>query len=62
MFRRHIDFLAVLFLAIVMAAFSKASTVQLADVDVVRLQNAVNAEPSCPLTRALAHIEYILNK
>jgi hypothetical protein len=62
MFRRHIDFLAVLFLAIVMAAFSKASAVQLADVDVVRLQNAVNAEPSCPLTRALAHIEYILNK
>ena len=62
MFRRHIDFLAVFVLAIVMAAFSKASSLRLADVDVVRLQNAVNAEPTCPLTRALSHIEYILNK
>ena len=62
MFRRHIDFLAVFFLAIVMAAFSKASSVQLPDLGVVRSQNAVNAESSCPLTRALAHIEYILNK
>jgi len=62
MFRKHIDFLAVLFLAVVMAAFSHASSIVLPPIEVVRLQNAVNAEPSCPLTRALAHIEYILNK
>ena len=61
MFRRHIDFLAVLFLAIVMAAFSKAASVQRPDLDVIRLHNAVNVE-SCPLSRALAHLENILNR
>jgi len=61
MFRKHIDFLAVLFLAVVMAAFSKASSVRLPDVDAIRLQNAVNAE-SCPLTRALTRIDNILNR
>ena len=61
MFRRHIDFLAVFFLAIVMAAFSKASSLRLPDLDVVRMQNAVNAE-SCPLSRALAHLDNILNR
>jgi hypothetical protein len=61
MFRKHIDVLAVLFLAIVMAAFSKASSVRLPDVDAIRLQNAVNAD-SCPLTRALARIDNILNR
>ncbi|HEY6390250.1 MAG TPA: hypothetical protein VIX89_03160 [Bryobacteraceae bacterium] len=61
MFRRHIDFLAVFFLAIVMAAFSKASSLRLPDREVVRLQNAVNAE-SCPLSRALARLDNILNR
>lgn len=61
MLRRHIDFLAVLFLAIVMAAFSKASSVRLPDLDVIRTQNAVNAE-SCPLSRALARLDNILNR
>jgi hypothetical protein len=61
MFRRHIDFLAVLFLAIVMAAFSKASSLRLPDVDAIRMQNAVNVE-SCPLSRALARLDNILNR
>jgi hypothetical protein len=61
MFRKHIDLLAVFFLAIVMAAFSKASSLRPPDVEVVRLQNAVNSQ-SCPLSRALAHIDNILNR
>ena len=61
MLRRHIDVLAIFFLAVVMAAFSKASSVRLPDVDAVRVQNAVNAD-SCPLTRALARLDYILNR
>lgn len=61
MFRKHIDFLAVFFLAIVMAAFSKASSLRPADVDAIRMQNAVNVQ-SCPLSRAIAHIENILNR
>jgi hypothetical protein len=61
MFRRHIDFLAIFFLAIVMAAFSKASSVPLPDVNAIRLQNAVNAE-SCPLSQALARLDNILNR
>jgi len=61
MLRRHIDFLAVLLLAIVMAAFSKASSLRLPELDVVRMQNAVNAE-SCPLSRALARLDNILNR
>ena len=61
MLRRHIDVLAIFFLAVMMAAFSKASSVRLTDVDAVRVQNAVNAE-SCPLTRALARLDYILNR
>ncbi len=60
MFRRHIDFLAVFFLVIVMGAFSKASSMRPPDVGVIRAQNALNAE-SCPLSRALAHLEDILN-
>jgi len=61
MFRRHIDFLAVFFLAVVMAAFSKASSVQPPDLDVIRLQNAVNSQ-SCPLSQALARLDNILNR
>ncbi len=61
MLRRHIDVLAIFFLAVVMAAFAKASSVRLPDVDAIRLQNAVNAE-SCPLTRALTRIDNILNR
>jgi hypothetical protein len=61
MFRKHIDFLAVFFVAVVMAAFSKASSVRPPDVEVIRLQNAVNSQ-SCPLSQALAHLENILNR
>jgi len=61
MFRRHIDFLAVCFLAIVMAAFSQASSLRLPDLDAIRMQNAVNVE-SCPLSRALARLDNILNR
>jgi hypothetical protein len=61
MLRKHIDVVAIFFLAVVMAAFSKASSVRLPDVDAIRLQNAVNGE-SCPLTRALAHLDSILNR
>jgi len=61
MFRRHIDFLAVFFLAIVMAAFSKASSLRVADLDAIRMQNAVNVQ-SCPLSRALARLDNILNR
>ena len=61
MFRKHIDLLAVFFLAVVMAAFSKASSVRPPDVEVIRLQNAVNS-PSCPLSRALARLDNILNR
>jgi hypothetical protein len=61
MFRKHIDFLAIFFLAVVMAAFSKASSVRLPDLDAIRMQNAVNSQ-SCPLSQAFAHIENILNR
>jgi hypothetical protein len=61
MFRRHIDFLAVFFLAIVMAAFSNASSLRPPDVDAIRMQNAVNVE-SCPLSRAFARLDNILNR
>ena len=61
MFRKHIDFLAIFFLAVVMAAFSKASSVRWPDVEAIRVQNAVNAE-SCPFSRALARLENILNR
>ena len=61
MFRKHIDLLAVFFLAVVMAAFSKASSVRPPDVEVIRLQNAVNSQ-ACPLSRALARLDNILNR
>jgi len=61
MFRKHIDLLAVFFLAVMMAAFSKASSVRPPDVEVIRLQNAVNSQ-SCPLSRALARLDNILNR
>jgi len=61
MFRKHIDVFAVFFLAVVMAAFSKAASLRLPDVDVIRTQNAANVE-SCPLTQALARLENILNR
>ena len=61
MLRRHIDVLAIFFLAVMMAAFSKASSVRVPDVNALRVQNAVNAE-SCPLSRALARLDNILNR
>ena len=44
MLRRHIDFIAVLFIAVVMIAVSKASSVAVAPVEVysIRFDNAVN--------------------
>ncbi len=61
MLRRHIDVLAIFFLAVMMAAFSKASSVRVPDVNALRVQNAVNAK-SCPLSRALARLDNILNR
>jgi hypothetical protein len=63
MFRRNIDFLAVLFIAVVMLGFSKASSLRLPEVmDSIQMQNAVSVD-SCPIRReVLSRIAYILNQ
>ncbi len=49
--RRHIDFIAVFFIAAVMAAFSQAPSLRFPSaVNRVRLHNASNTAP-CPLSR-----------
>ena len=62
MFRRNIDFLAVLFIAVAMMGFSKARTVRFEQPgDMIRWDNARNVEQPCPL-KILSHIAYILNQ
>lgn len=63
MFRRHIDFIAVLFIAAVMIGFSKAPSLRIPDaVDTIRLQNAISSDP-CPISREiLSRLAYILNR
>jgi hypothetical protein len=58
MFRQHIDFVAIFFIAIALLAFSKMSSLRLPDLgDSVRLQKAIVNIDSCPTTRAvLAHL------
>ena len=61
MFRRHIDFFAVFFLAVIFFAFSEVASLQLPDFgDTVRFQNALTrADDSCPTARAiLAQLGY----
>jgi len=64
MFRRNIDFLAVLLIAVLMLGFSKAAALRFpADVlDSIQMQNAVSVD-SCPIQReVLSRIAYILNQ
>ena len=64
MFRRNIDFLAVLLIAVLMLGFSKAASLRFpADVmDSIQMQNAVSVD-SCPIQReVLSRIAYILNQ
>jgi hypothetical protein len=52
MFRRHIDFVAVFFLAVTLLAFSKLSSLRVPDLgDSIRLQKALVNMDSCPTTR-----------
>jgi len=56
MFRRNIDFLAVLVIAVAMAGFSKARTVRFEEpADMIRWDNAANVD-RCPLQRAFSEI------
>ena len=64
MLRWNIDFLAVLFIAVVMLGFSKMASLRFpADVlDSIQIQNAVSVD-SCPIQReVLSRIAYILNQ
>jgi len=52
MFRRHVDFVAVFFIAVALLAFSKLSSLRVPDFrDSIRLQNALVNIDSCPTTR-----------
>jgi hypothetical protein len=54
MFRRHIDFVAVFFIAVALLAFSKLSSLRLPDLrESIRFQNAIVNIDSCPTTRAV---------
>jgi hypothetical protein len=58
MLRWNIDFLAVLFIAVVMLGFSKMSSLRIP----VQMQNAVSVDP-CPIrNEVLSRIAYILNQ
>ncbi len=63
MLRWNIDFLAVLFIAVVMLGFSKASSLRLPEaMDSIQMQNAVSVD-SCPIrNEVLSRIAYILNQ
>ena len=58
MFRKHIDFVAVFFIAMAMVAFSELSRLKLPDLrDSIRFQSALVNMDSCPTTRAVfAHL------
>jgi hypothetical protein len=54
MFRRHVDFVAVLCIAVALLAFSKLSWLRMPDLgDSVRLQKAMVNNDSCPMTRSI---------
>jgi uncharacterized membrane protein len=63
MFGRNIDFLAVLFIAVVMLGFSKASSLKLPEaMDSIQMQNAVSVD-SCPIRdKVLSRIAFILDE
>jgi hypothetical protein len=64
MLRWNIDFLAVLFIAVVMLGFSKMASLRIpSDVlDSIQMQNAVSVD-SCPIrNEVLSRIAYILNQ
>jgi hypothetical protein len=64
MLRWNIDFLAVLFIAVVMFGFSKMESLRIpSDVlDSIQMQNAVSVD-SCPIrNEVLSRIAYILNQ
>lgn len=66
MLSRHIDFLAVCFIAVIMIAFTEARTLAQPNLQVVRANNVVvtstNNEP-CPIAReVLSSIESFLNQ
>jgi hypothetical protein len=60
---RHIDFIAVLVIAIAMAGFSKASSIRMpVDIGPVQLRNVANVE-SCPIrSEILSRLENFLNR
>lgn len=65
MLRQHIDFFAVFFIAVVMIAFSEARyfTPPVVAVDPIRLQNVVNNNDTCPISReVLSRIAYFLEQ
>jgi len=64
MLRWNIDFLAVLFIAVVMLGFSEVRSLRIpSDVlDSIQMQNAVSVD-SCPIrNEVLSRIAYILNQ
>jgi hypothetical protein len=64
--RRHIDFFAVFFIAVVMIGFSQARNLTLPDMPVVRANNVLvtsTNNESCPIAREiLASIDSFLNQ
>jgi hypothetical protein len=59
---RHVDFFAVLFIALGLFAVSHASSLRF-PVDPVRLQPVTLSNQSCPLPSDIAsRIEYLLNR
>ena len=63
MFGRNIDFLAVIFIAVVMLGFSKASSLKLPEaIDSIQMQNAVSVD-TCPIRdKVLSRIAFILDE
>ena len=62
MFRRNIDFLAVLVIAVAMMGFSKARSLRVQEPgDFVRWENVSNVD-NCPLEHAFSQIAYFLNQ
>jgi hypothetical protein len=58
MFRQHVDFIAVFFIAVALIAFSELSSLRVPDFgDSIHLQKALVNTQSCPTAReVLAHV------
>jgi hypothetical protein len=58
MFRKHVDFIAVFFIAVALLAFSQLSSLRVPDFgDSIQLQKALVNSQSCPTARAvLTHV------